>query len=183
MALAFVPEENVKGAFQELKLHMPEDADSIVDYFERTYVQRITYESEPNDDGTLMIRRRVHEAISPPFVWNVHERVVDGLPRTNNQLEGWHRRFQTAVNKPHPNIHEFMVRLKEEQDHTEAVIQQLVAGQEPKKPRKKVLYLYIYLLIYSYIANILIYIYMMYTDIYISYFLFVFQVQNTKKYK
>ena len=74
----------------------------------------------------------------PPQYWSVYQRVLDGEPRTNNLIEGWHRRFQVIVNKSHPNIHEFMKRLKEEQQTSASRILQLVAGQPAKKPRKKV---------------------------------------------
>ena len=36
------------------------------------------------------------------------ERTIAEKPRTNNILEGWHRRFNTIVAKHHPNIYEFI---------------------------------------------------------------------------
>ena len=74
----------------------------------------------------------------PPHLWNVYERTIAEEPRTNNILEGWHRRFNTIVAKHHPNIYEFLERLKGEQAHTDTLVVQLIAGQQPQQPRMKV---------------------------------------------
>ena len=42
----------------------------------------------------------------------MYERTIADEPRTNNILEGWHRRFNTIVAKHHPNIYGFLERLK-----------------------------------------------------------------------
>ena len=60
---------------------MPEEAQPITDYFEDTYI------------GRQQRRGRRHP---PPFahgMWSVHNRVEQGLPCTNNHVEGWHRRM------------------------------------------------------------------------------------------
>lgn len=37
-ALAFLPTEEISGAFHELKLHLPEESSKITDWFESNYV-------------------------------------------------------------------------------------------------------------------------------------------------
>ena len=74
----------------------------------------------------------------PPELWSVYDRTLADEPRTNNQLEGWHRRFKVIVDKHHPNIYQFMDRLKGEQAHTETTIEQLIGGMVPQAMRKKV---------------------------------------------
>ena len=37
-------------------------------------------------------------------LWNVYDRVVADLPRSNNSLEGWHNAFATRVSVTHPTI-------------------------------------------------------------------------------
>ena len=64
------------------------------------------------------------------------ERTIANEPRTNN--EGWHRRVNTIVAKHHPNIYEFLERLKGEQAHTDTLVEQLIGGQQPQQPRMKV---------------------------------------------
>ena len=39
---------------------------------------------------------------------------------------------------PKPNVYEFIDKLKGEQSHTDMIINQLIAGQSPKTPRRKV---------------------------------------------
>ena len=57
------------------------------------------------------------------------------MPRTTNKLEGWHRRFSSIMAKHHPNIYEFIGKLKEEQHHTEMSIMQLLSGAKLKAPK------------------------------------------------
>ena len=59
-------------------------------------------------------------------------------PRMNDIVRGWHRRFNTIVAKHHPNIYEFLERLKGEQAHTDTLVEQLIAGQQLQQLRMKV---------------------------------------------
>ena len=68
----------------------------------------------------------------------VFERTIADEPRTNNILEGWHGRFNTIIAKHHLNIYEFLEKLKGEQAHTDTLVKQLIAGQQPQQPRMKV---------------------------------------------
>ena len=43
------------------------------------------------------MRGRRRRPCFPQELWNVCERVVEDLPRTNNSLEGWHRAFDRIV--------------------------------------------------------------------------------------
>uniref|UniRef100_A0A915IPI5 Uncharacterized protein n=1 Tax=Romanomermis culicivorax TaxID=13658 RepID=A0A915IPI5_ROMCU len=50
-------------------------------YFEDSYIGRV--------------RRNIRQ--NPRFLialWNCHQLVIDNLPRTNNNIEGWHHAFQ-----------------------------------------------------------------------------------------
>ena len=71
-------------------------------------------------------------------LWNVREQTLSGEPRTNNHLEGWHRRFKTIVDRFHPNIYEFVDKLRGEQARVETTIEHLVAGGNPTGVRLKV---------------------------------------------
>ena len=48
--------------------------------------------------------------------------------RTNNHLEGWNKRFSTAIAKHHASIWEFLLIVQKEQANTEVQIQQMAAG-------------------------------------------------------
>lgn len=69
--------------------------------------------------------------------WNVFDRTADGLPRTNNSLEGWHHGFQQWVTITHPTLHRLVLKLQKEQSSFEIVIEQCLAGFEPPKKKKK----------------------------------------------
>ena len=128
-ALAFVPVPTVTEAFDLLCDNdiFPHEAQDVVDYFEDTWIGR------PN-------RRNGRR---PPIfrhgIWNMYSRVLDNLPKTNNSVEGWHRRFETEVGAHHPNIWRFIKCLQKEQAYNEVQIEQYVAGVEPEPPRKRYL--------------------------------------------
>ena len=48
-------------------------------------------------------------------LWNMYDQTIGDLLRTNNAVEGWHRRFQANVGAYHPNFWKFINILKWEQ--------------------------------------------------------------------
>lgn len=83
-ALAFLPPAEVPDAFEDLVALFSADAMPLALYFEDTYIGR---------------RRRngLLSAMFPTSVWSVHASVLEGLPRTNNAVEAWHRSFQVCA--------------------------------------------------------------------------------------
>ena len=79
-------------------------------------------------------RRRPH---FPQELWNVHERVVEDFPRTNNSLEGWHRSFDRRVAITHPTLCRLADRLRKEQADNELLIDQVAAGVDLPPTKKK----------------------------------------------
>ena len=92
-ALAFLPINNVAEAFETLEEVMPAEAQPILDYFEDTYIGRLR-------------RRNRRAPWFPISMWNMHERVILDLPRTNNSIEGWHNHIQANVAGHHPKYME-----------------------------------------------------------------------------
>ena len=93
-ASAFVPISTVKEAFELLCDNgiFHHEAQEVVDYFEDTWIRR------PN---------RQNDRRPPLFqhdIWIMYCRGLDNLPKTNNSVEGWHRRFETEVGRHHLNI-------------------------------------------------------------------------------
>lgn len=127
--LAFVPEDEVLDAYETLAEEFEGDdrLTPVLDYFEDTFIGRPT-------------RRNGRRAPRFPIsLWNVHDRVEEGLPRTNNTVEGWHRSFQSNVGAHHPTIWRFLDVLKREQSLNEVNITQMVAGFAPNPQRKQYL--------------------------------------------
>ena len=84
LASSFVPTADVINAFEMLVESRPREVEPVIDYWKGTYIGR---------------QRRARRA--PPLlaieIWNVRGRFTDGLPRTNNSVEAWHRSFQQTV--------------------------------------------------------------------------------------
>ena len=68
----------------------------------------------------------------------MHNRVLNELPWTNNNLEGWHTRFSTMFRQTHPSIWEFIDTLKLDTSHNWMIIAQMLAGPAP--PPQKTVY-------------------------------------------
>ena len=64
-------------------------------------------------------------------------RAQEELPHTNNVVEGWHRKMQSAVTSHHPNIWKFIEVLKQEQGVTNLTLNQIAAGSIAPAPRRK----------------------------------------------
>jgi hypothetical protein len=67
----------------------------------------------------------------PTTMWCVADMDV----RTNNALEGWHRRINGLLGRHHPNIWHCISILQEEQAASEITIQQLLAGHVVNRRR------------------------------------------------
>ena len=70
-------------------------------------------------------------------MWNVRDRATEGMPRTNNKLERWHREIQSMFQGPHPNIWKFVRRLGQEQILQHGELIQIQAGEFREKQHKQ----------------------------------------------
>lgn len=69
-------------------------------------------------------------------IWNIHQSVIEGLPRTNNAAEGWHNAFNSAVSSSHSTVFKFIEAIKQEQGRTEAQVASLNAGSKYSVSKK-----------------------------------------------
>ena len=120
MALAFVPIADLENAydalFLEIRNNFNNDMDDILNYFEDTYIGR---------------PRRNGNRDNPMFsqeMWNMYNRTRFHLPRTNNNVEGWHRGLQFHINACHPNIWKFLNVIKKEENLTRVKVNQCLGG-------------------------------------------------------
>jgi len=125
LAIAFVPMSDVRLAFDELCGILPPETYVVQDYFEDTFIGRITR------------RGQERQPIFSPEIWNMYNRTMEELPRTNNTVEGWHRGFSSNVGCCHPNIFKFLKYLMREQAVQCVRMTQEVAGIAREPPRKK----------------------------------------------
>ena len=92
-------------------------------YFEDTYIGR------PG-------RRQRRDPRFSHDMWNVYQRTLQELPRTNNNIEGWHRGFQSLIGSCHPNIWIFHGKLKRQQSLHHIQLTQILAGDVIPQQKK-----------------------------------------------
>jgi len=126
--LAFVPVDDVVETY-EMLVDSPFFTTNIclhpmLDYVEDKWIERQT------------IRRR-HNPRYRILLWNCFNRTVEGLPRTNNYMEEWHRGFNGSMSCMHPSIFKFIDKLKDEQNLNETKIEQYLSGVSAPLGRRK----------------------------------------------
>ena len=97
-----------------------EEADGLLklyDYFEQFYIGTYKY-------GRLQTPPRFDVV-----VWNCYERTRQGLPRTDNEAEVWHRAFQHFVDQSHPSTYRLIDQFGKEQNLMEKRLLLRAAGQ------------------------------------------------------
>jgi len=68
----------------------------------------------------------------------MHDRVNDGLPRTNNSVEAWHRSFQQTADCHHPSVYKLVDQFRKEQDHVEQMVERFRSGyRQPEASKSK----------------------------------------------
>lgn len=126
-ALSFVQAELVHEAFESISNTVEERypaLQELLNYFEDTYLGR------PG-------RRRRGRALFPVTMWSVRERTEEGLPRTTNKLEGWHRGIQKMFDVDHPSIFRFLHAICKEQGLQAFDFQQFQSGRDVQKTERK----------------------------------------------
>ena len=126
-ALAFLPENEVEEGFRTLTNHsaFPVEATQIAGYFHKTYI------------GLNQADSSVGRPLFAVKFWNVNERTKNDDHRTNNQVEGWHRRFQSVLSCGNPGFFTCVKALKREQVNTTNKVNRLQAGFSVKKRKNK----------------------------------------------
>ena len=84
--LAYLPPVDVVDGFNLLKKNCINNFEPMLDYVERIYIGKLRTNSQS-------IRE---EARYPIASWNLYQRVLDDLPKTNNTAETWHGRINTV---------------------------------------------------------------------------------------
>lgn len=125
LALAFLPVDEVSDAFDELVADYPPELMPFVNYFEDNYVGRRNRRGD-----------RRHP-LFPIHMWSVKARQDAGLPRTNNQLESWHKAFQGSAEIHHPSIFRFIEALRREEALQRTNLTQLLQGRDLTQRMKK----------------------------------------------
>ena len=93
-------------------------------YFETTYIGRTV------PGGTQLT------PLFPIKMWNHHHDVPQGIPRTTNAVEAWHRAYNATIGCHHPNIWKWIIAIRREQGLVEVKQAKFLAGDKPSKRTK-----------------------------------------------
>ncbi len=132
--LAFVPICDVTETFLALKAEVASSSTALLPFYE--YVQD-NYIGKKVEKfvGRGKNKRTLIEQQDPPFaisLWNVHARINDKLPRTNNFVEAWHNAFGATLKK-HPLVYELVDAFRKENKKMENTLVKLKTGIEYKR--------------------------------------------------
>ncbi|KAG0428329.1 hypothetical protein DMUE_5830, partial [Dictyocoela muelleri] len=100
--LAYFPIKTVKIEFEKINEELNQNFGELnslmifLAYFERMFIKQ-------NDVGI---------PIFEVSFWSAYERVLNGLPRTTNSCEGWHKNLNFHCEISHPNIAKFINTLQ-----------------------------------------------------------------------
>lgn len=100
--LAFLPTSDVKEVFHQISEDLSNlnyNLKDFLDYFQKTY-----------------IGLGIDAPVFKIEFWNCYERVLEGIPRTTNALEGWHRSLNSRCNIAHVNLGYFIDVLRQENE-------------------------------------------------------------------
>ena len=64
----------------------------------------------------------------PMDTWNLYDRVLQRLPRTNNEVESWHN-VLSKDEKSHLTCNKLIEKLHKKQSHTENILVMIETGQ------------------------------------------------------
>ena len=70
------------------------------------------------------------------MIWSVAQRSTDGLPRTTNKIEGWHRAIQTLYDSPHPSLWRFLRGIQQEEAMQRTKFTSYLSGEKETTSRK-----------------------------------------------
>ncbi|CAF4412398.1 unnamed protein product [Rotaria socialis] len=87
-------------------------------------------------DGTFKVLAE-KKPLFPIEIWNVYDRTIANLPRSNNSIKGWHNAFTKCVAIVHPTITKLIEKIRREQSKFEGDIAQTRQGQESKPQKLK----------------------------------------------
>ena len=127
LALAFVPPADVHNYMALIMADEASKNDGLMDfvkYFQDTYVGQ-----KVND--TIIIPGQF-----PHLSWNMYSRVKEGLPRTNNSLEGWHNGFAKSLPN-HPEMPVLAAKYQKEQHKLAITREHHLSGRKVPQVRKK----------------------------------------------
>ncbi|KAF0985447.1 hypothetical protein HZS_482 [Henneguya salminicola] len=83
-----------------------------------------------------MIGTRRRPPMFAHSIWNCYTSVIEGIPPTNNCVEGWNNKLNRLVGCAHSNIWTLINKIQDEQGFNEFKMDQIESGVELPKPKR-----------------------------------------------
>ena len=136
--LAMAHPDDVIDLFVELGSIEWGEFQSIYNYFEDTYIGRLTqvvqkYRPGQRKQAPKTIRGK---GLFPVQLWNQHARTLEGQARTNNSVEGWNGAIATALGEKHPNMWRLLSQFQTEALKTLSTAEDISIGCYKKHTNK-----------------------------------------------
>lgn len=126
-SLAFLPASEIPKAFDELKEISSNMLPNLFDYFSDYYVH-----------GKQISRKKRRAPVFPPTLWSVHENVLNNIPRTSNNLERWHCKWNGLLKAGNPSFYSVVKQFQLEESSVNAELLRVLQGIPSKKRVRKV---------------------------------------------
>ncbi|CAB4402207.1 unnamed protein product [Rhizophagus irregularis] len=130
-ALAFLPYNEIPTVFDELRNIMPEEANRIMEWFEIYYIRERVRRTTRSGN---VIRS---EPLFPPSLWSIVDNIEHSFPRTQNNVEAWHRRWETLVGHAHVGVFKIIKEIQKEQNRVQLEMESILQGSPQNLPKKK----------------------------------------------
>uniref|UniRef100_A0A914W7H6 MULE transposase domain-containing protein n=1 Tax=Plectus sambesii TaxID=2011161 RepID=A0A914W7H6_9BILA len=121
-AMAFIPIADLYEVWRELMDFVDERLDPLITYFDKHYMGQV-------------VGRRRRRPTFPQDLWNMYDRTVQGLPRTNNSVEAYHRSLNTHFAVSHPSMWVACEKIQSYQQKLDSDYEEIIAGQHPVRTR------------------------------------------------
>ena len=125
----------IRDAFDAFSNSAPDEVAPVFKYFGENYVLGKPIATRGRGRPPRIPRR--HPPRFPPELWSVHHLQAHNLPRTNNSLKAWHRRFETVVARYHLGVFSTIREFIKENHRTDQEVERLIAGNIAVKRKKE----------------------------------------------
>ncbi|CAG8710627.1 12864_t:CDS:2 [Funneliformis caledonium] len=104
-------------------------------------VRHIDTHVEPQSLESLVIpedmKKTLDEPMFPPSLWSVTNNIEYAFPRTQNSVEGWHRRWETLIGRAHVDIFKIIKDIQKEQNQVQLNIKSILRGALRSSQRRQ----------------------------------------------
>ena len=132
-ALSMVPVEEVVPAFECLAnwKHLHKEIDPILTYFEENYIGPLNTTTRGRKKKKRSNPRYPHD------LWNIYQRLLKKLPRSNNKMEAFNRGFNSQIMCKNPNFWSLLEAFRREESLQHQKLISLLSGGIAGPKRKK----------------------------------------------